>query len=75
MSIINRCSQDAAPEIVFTDEEINLIDNLVKTKKDKICTNISDYIIKVARLGGYLARKSDPPPRQYGYLEGNEKAC
>ena len=24
--------------------------------------NLSHYLIKIARLGGYLARASDPPP-------------
>jgi hypothetical protein len=44
--------------------EMYLLDELVKTKPGKSDSKatVSDYIIKIARLGGYLNRASDPPP-------------
>lgn len=48
MTMISRHSPNASPELAFTNEE-------------KMNKNLSPYIRKVARLGGYLARKSGPP--------------
>lgn len=64
MTMISRHSPNASPELAFTNEEINLLDRLVKKKpiEENPNKNLSYYISKVARLGGYLARKSDPPP-------------
>ena len=48
----------------LTTTEVRLLDELVKSKSrvsGKKAT-VSDYIIKIARLGGYLARAADPPP-------------
>jgi hypothetical protein len=47
----------------LTLTEIQLLDHLVFSKKKKSATeNLLDYVIKIAMLGGYLARNSDPPP-------------
>jgi hypothetical protein len=36
---------------------------LLPTKSSSSVTvSIADYIVKLARLGGYLARAHDPPP-------------
>ena len=34
----------------------------IKTKPEAGTATVSDYLIKIARLGGYLNRASDPPP-------------
>jgi hypothetical protein len=43
---------------------VQINNRLVKKKphEENQNKNLSYYISKVARLGGYLARKSDPPP-------------
>jgi ribosomal protein S15P/S13E len=43
---------------------INLLDYLIQNNNDKQSKNrkLSNYINKIAKLGGYLARASDPPP-------------
>jgi len=44
--------------------EVKLLDQLVKDndpRKPERKT-VTDYLTKIARLGGYLARKKDPPP-------------
>jgi hypothetical protein len=64
LTMMNRAALDAAPEVAFTALEIKLLDRLVS---DKLGANVrsrslSTYLAKLARLGGYLARSSDPPP-------------
>ncbi len=59
---MNREIQTAPASLALTEEEIKILDHLfpqVDRRRKKI---LSDYILKVARLGGYLARSSDPPP-------------
>ena len=64
MTMLNRSTSAAPTSIAFTDTECQLLDHLVpdpaNTRSAK--KSLSSYIIKVARLGGYLARASDPPP-------------
>lgn len=64
MTIMNRCTPNAPPEVVLTKEEISIIDQLTKHQVGTKSTNknLSYYLIKIAQLGGYLARKSDLPP-------------
>jgi hypothetical protein len=64
MTMINRSAPEAPPELALTTTEIRLLDQLVKDKSHKSTQkkSISSYLIKVARLGGYLARASDPAP-------------
>ena len=42
----------------------HLLDHLVKDKDRQSLRRktLSHYLIKIARLGGYLARANDPPP-------------
>ena len=64
MTMINRAAPDSAPEAAFTTSEIKLLDRLVSDKPGDRARNrpLSTYLTKLARLGGYLARSSDPPP-------------
>jgi hypothetical protein len=64
MTMIHRSAPDAEPELALTNEEILLLDHLVP---DQTChaprdKTLAVYLVKIARLGGYLARASDPPP-------------
>lgn len=64
MTMINRSAPEAPPSIALTKTEIGLLDQLV-TDKGKIPPQrkiLGTYLTKIARLGGYLARKNDPPP-------------
>jgi len=50
---------------------VGLLDELVKTKPGAARrATISDYILKIARLGGHLARASDPPPGNMAMWRG-----
>ena len=64
MTMLNRSSPDAAPALALTAAEIGLLDHIVKDKDQKPLRRrtLSHYLIKIARLGGYLARANDPPP-------------
>lgn len=63
MTIISRCEPDAPPEVALTLTEIQLLDKLVVGKGlHSASESLSAYVIKIAMLGGYLARNNDPPP-------------
>jgi hypothetical protein len=46
----------------LTATEIGVLDRLVNDKPKGRQKTLSHYLIKIARLGGYLVRASDPPP-------------
>ena len=63
LTMISRCAPQAAPDTVFTSTEIELLECVVPdlpftAQAPPLLRNL----IKVARLGGYLARASDAPP-------------
>ena len=51
----------ASADLVFTPLELQLLDRLHKHGADPPAKNLSAHIIKLARLGGYLARAHDGP--------------
>lgn len=64
MTMMTRLAPRAPPHIALTKNEISLLDCLVEEKaihptQEK---TLSHYLIKISKLGGYLARGSDPPP-------------
>lgn len=64
MTMINRSQPDAAPTVALTQMELDLLDNLV-AEKAPISSHqrtLSLYIVKIAKLGGYLGRARDPAP-------------
>ena len=64
MTMLNRSAADAPPDLALTKDELQLLDHLVKDRKQGPHRRpmLSHYLTKVARLGGYLARANDPPP-------------
>ncbi|WP_346737927.1 IS4 family transposase [Bradyrhizobium japonicum] len=64
MTMLNRSSPNAVPQMALTDPEIRLLDHLVKHRGGDCSrrSTLSHYVVKIARLGGYLARANDPPP-------------
>ena len=64
MTMINRSSPNADPEVALTHDETALLDRLVpdKAHAPPSAKTLTTYLTKIARLGGYLARSSDPPP-------------
>jgi hypothetical protein len=64
VTMINRSAPEAEPSLVLTDQETRLLDHLVpdKARRPRRERTLAFYLAKIARLGGYLARASDPPP-------------
>ncbi len=59
--MLNRAMPDAPAELALTASEIHLLDHLL-TAGPTTRKTMAYYLTKIARLGGYLARASDPPP-------------
>jgi hypothetical protein len=64
LTMMNRLQPAASPTLAFTAREIHLLNRLVKEKgtKQPQGSSLSAYLIKLAQLGGYLARVGDSPP-------------
>lgn len=63
MTMLNRSAAQAPPTLALTKTEVSLLDHLVKRQgKKPPPRTLSYYLMTIARLGGYLARASDPPP-------------
>jgi hypothetical protein len=62
ITMLNRSAPDGPPTLALTATEIGVLDCLVNDKSKARRKTLSHYLIKIARLGGYLARASDPPP-------------
>ena len=64
LTMMARAAPNESPDIALTRGEIGILDGLVADTGNRRCKigTLAFYIIKLARLGGYLARTSDPPP-------------
>ncbi|MEC3909481.1 IS4 family transposase [Sphingobium sp. CR2-8] len=64
MTMIARTAPEASPTIVFTATEISILDRLIADSGNRGAKpgTLQFYLNKLSRLGGYLARMSDPPP-------------
>ena len=60
----SRASPAAAPGVALTEMEIKVLDHVVPDKRASraYTRGLAAYTVKLARLGGYLDRASDPPP-------------
>lgn len=64
MTMVARADPEADPAIAFTTTEIAILDQVIVNNGNRCAkpATLEMYLIKLARLGGYLARKADPPP-------------
>ena len=64
MTMLQRSATSQPASLVFTKTEIRLLDHFVKEKvtRRSAARDLSNYIIKLACLGGYLNRAKDRPP-------------
>jgi hypothetical protein len=60
--MLNRAAPDASPRLALTEGEVCLLDRMAGRTSDRPPPTLSSYLTRIARLGGYLARASDPPP-------------
>lgn len=61
-TMVCRFCAKLSPEIGLTETERELLDKLIGATDSGSPRKLGQYLMKVARLGGYLARASDPPP-------------
>jgi len=61
ITMLNRTDPAAPPQTAFTELEQYLLEELVPDRSPP-ATGLANYVEKLARLGGYLARAHDPPP-------------
>lgn len=59
LTMLQRSMPQAPATMVFTKDELAALDLLVKNKEGHL---LGSYLIRLAQLGGYLARTRDPPP-------------
>jgi hypothetical protein len=65
LTMIHRAAPQAPATLALTPIEVELLDKLrpaPRTKATHSKPSIASCLIQLARLGGYLARASDPPP-------------
>jgi hypothetical protein len=63
MTMSNRIQPQAAPTIALTQLELDLLDGLFpESGKAKAGQALGAYLVRLARMGGYLARSGDPVP-------------
>ena len=62
MTMLNRSNPNGPPSLMLTKIELALLDQAVPDNAPPLHKTLTYYLNKIARLGGYLARASDPPP-------------
>jgi len=63
LTMMNRAAPNASPRMALTKLEIQLLDKLIADNRSQNShRSLSSYLVRLARLGGYLARATDPPP-------------
>jgi hypothetical protein len=61
LTSINRTTPEERAESILTCKEIQVLQKISKNKSLSLRSPISDFIVEIAKLGGYLGRASDPP--------------
>ena len=64
LTMLNRIKPDLETSQVLTELETSILDRLIPdpTAHPFPAGTLSQHLIKIVRLGGYLARAKDPPP-------------
>jgi hypothetical protein len=62
MTMMNRVAPTVSPLVALTNVETLLLDTLVPETPKRRKAVLTTYLVKIARLGGYLARATDSPP-------------
>ncbi len=69
-----REDKEASPSLVFTETEQKVLDQFVMdSPSESRLFTLQYYLRRVAKLGGYLARKNDPPRRKIVIWRGFRK--
>jgi hypothetical protein len=58
----SRAMPEAPVEVALTEAEVEILDRLAGDADPPPKPTVAHYLVVIAKLGGYLARKKDPPP-------------
>ena len=62
LTMTNRATPRAPAEVALTKAEIAILDRPAGDTSRPTKPTLSHYLVRIAKLGGYLARAKDPPP-------------
>ena len=62
MTLLGREVPELPADVLFSDLETEVLKAYADANRLKPPTNLGETVLLVARLGGYLGRKHDPPP-------------
>ncbi|TCT09599.1 hypothetical protein EDC26_103218 [Paralcaligenes ureilyticus] len=63
MTMLNRASHHCPARVALTPKEIGLLQHMIiKKSLHTESSPLSECLLQIAKLGGSLARASDPPP-------------
>lgn len=62
LTMVNRTSPELPAKLVFTDTEMKLLKHLIPAKEASQKKTVGAFLVRLARLGGYLNRTRDAPP-------------
>ncbi len=72
MTLLGRETPETCADMVFTDTELEVMHAYAQHRKLKPPANLQEAVYLMAKMGGYLNRKHDPPPGHqlmwYGYI-------
>jgi hypothetical protein len=62
LTMVHRTNPKTPADAVFTETEIAILNHIASDSQKAPPKNVGHYLLVVAKLGGYLARKNDGPP-------------
>lgn len=62
LTMVSRVAPDAPPAVALSPTEVEVLDRIAEGPTPKPARTVAHYLLGVAMLGGYLARRADPPP-------------
>ena len=62
LTLLGRETPELAPEVFFSDLEVEFLAAYAKDRRLPPPTSLGAAVFLVGKIGGYMARKSDPPP-------------
>jgi Transposase Tn5 dimerisation domain len=62
LTMVHRTNPKTPADAVFTETELKILNHLAGESPKTLPQNVAHYLLIVAKLGGYLARKHDGPP-------------
>jgi len=62
LTMVSRTNPRTSADAVFTETEIAILNHVSGDSEQSPPKNVAHYLLTIAKLGGYLARKNDGPP-------------